>query len=134
MGTLYSIFIRGGPFMWPLLAIAIIILFLTIKNTNWLYWKVNSDSIRVEQNINAILFFGVLSLFIAFFGYYLGLNIAMNAIYRANDISPVIIASGYSQALIPLVFSLGVFIFAYCVWYLLRWRLKRLVSIDLKQK
>lgn len=125
---MFTFFIKGGVYMWPLLLFAIIIIVLAVKKAIDLFVKKDINHFQLEKGINAILFWGGMSALIGFLGHYHGVYIAMWAIARANDISPAIVAAGYGVSLITILFGLIVFFFSALIWFLFRWRYKQLIS------
>jgi len=121
-------FMEGGLMMWFLLIIAILILALSIRKTIQLYGKQEIAKSALESGINAIVFWGAIAAIIGFFAHYLGIYYAMQAISRANDISPAIVAYGYSMSLITILSGLMIFIISFVVWFVLRWRYKQIIS------
>jgi biopolymer transport protein ExbB/TolQ len=121
-------FLKGGPTMWILLVLAIIILALSIKKVFELFIKVDSDSARLDSGINAILFWGVISAVAGVFFHFMGIYEAMLAISRANDISPAIVSYGYSLSLITILSGLFILMISSVIWFVFRWRYKSLVS------
>ena len=114
--------LEGGPFMMLLLILAIIIIVLSIRRSIELYVKKDLNRVKLESGINAIIFWGVISLVLGFFAHYLGLYNAMESIKRANDISPAIVAGGYAESLSTILVGLFTFMFSAIVWFTLRWR------------
>ncbi len=119
-------FMEGGFMMWFLLIIAIVILVLSIRKAIQLYGKQEVSKPALESGINAIIFWGAISAIVGFFAHYLGVYYAMLAIYQANDISPAIVAYGYSMSLITILTGLTIFIFSAVIWFVLRWRYKQI--------
>ena len=123
-----TLFVQGGVYMWPLLLFAIIIVGLSVKKIIDLFFKKDLNQLQLENGINSILFWGGLSLLLGFLGHYHGMYLAMLAISRASDISPAIVAMGYGVSLITVMFGLLNLLFAAIVWFVLRWRLKKLTA------
>jgi len=121
-------FQNGGPMMWLLLIIAFLIIFLTSKKTIQLFSKQDLPEPVLENGINAIIFWGSIAAVLGFFAHYLGIYNAMQAIAKATAVSPAIIASGYSVSLITILSGLILFIISAIIWFILRWRYRRLVK------
>ena len=119
-------FIKGGYMMWLLLVIAIVILVLTVKKILDLFVNKNLPSDKLENGINAILFWGAISAMLGTFAHFHGMYIAMMLISDANDISPTIVADGYGVSLITILAGLFIFIISAIVWFVFRWRYKKL--------
>lgn len=123
-----SFFLSGGIFMWVILVLALVVLGLTIKKAIDLFGSSRKENLNLEAGINAILFWGGISVVVGFFSHYYGIYLAMQAISRARDISPGIVAMGYGVSLISIISSLLVFLFSAIAWFTLRWRFKILTS------
>ena len=124
------IFFEGGPFMWPLLAFAIAIVVLTVKKLPAAFGGREADQVDREGGINAILFWGSMSLVTGFLAHYTGIYSAMQAISRASDISPAVMARGYAQSLVPILTGLLICVASAVAWFVLRWRCRKGVFED----
>ena len=120
-------FMDGGMMMWFLLIIAIVILALSIRIAIQLYGKQEIPKAVLETGINAIVFWGAIAAIFGFFAHYLGVYYAMLSINRANDISPAIVAGGYSMSLITILTGLTIFMASAIIWFVLRWRYKQIL-------
>jgi len=118
-------FMEGGMMMWFLLILAIVILVQSTRKTIQLFGKQDLPKPTLETGINAIIFWGAISAIVGFFAHYLGVYHAMLAINRANDISPAIVAYGYSMSLITILSGLTIFMVSAIIWFVLRWRYKQ---------
>ena len=123
-----TLFMQGGMYMWPLLLFAIIIIIISIKKIIDLFFNPNLSHAKLESGINSILFWGGMSILIGYLGHFHGLYFAMQAISRANDISPAVVAMGYGVSLITVLFGLLILLFSSLIWFVFRWRLKQLIS------
>jgi biopolymer transport protein ExbB/TolQ len=121
-------FLSGGPMMWLFLVIALLIIFLTIKKALQLFGNQDLPPAVLENGTNAIIFWGSISVILGFFAHYLGLYHAMQAIYRANDISPAIVAFGYSLSLVTILTGLILFVISAIIWFVFRWRIKQITT------
>ena len=63
---MFTLFMQGGFYMWPLLLFAIIILVLSIKKIIDLFFKPELSHAKLESGINSILFLGGMSVLIGF--------------------------------------------------------------------
>jgi hypothetical protein len=123
---MWSFFMQGGFYMWFLLIFTCIILGLSIKKAIQLFGNKPADTIRLDNGINAILFWGGISLLVGFFAHFHGIYSAMQAISHAADISPAIVAAGYGISLITILSGMFIFILSLFIWFILRWRLNRI--------
>ena len=120
-----NFFKSGGAYMWLLLIIAIVIVVLTITKGIQLYIS-KENSKKLENGVNAIIFWGGFSLVLGFFAHFHGVYLAMQAIMAANDISPAIVAGGYAVSLITILTGLVLFMFSAIVWFVYRARLTKI--------
>jgi biopolymer transport protein ExbB/TolQ len=125
---MFDLINRGGDLMYILVLFAIIIIGLTVKKAIDLFSKKDLPQTQLESGINAIIFWGSLSLLIGFFSHFTGLYLAMQAIAKASDISPAVVASGYGISLISILAGMLIFIISIIVWFFFRWRVKKLIS------
>jgi biopolymer transport protein ExbB/TolQ len=121
-------FMEGGIYMWPLFALALIIVITSAKKVYDLFITKSASPQKLESGIHAILFWGVLALLIGIFGHFRGIYLAMQAISRANDISPAIVTMGYAMSLITVLTGLFIFMVSALIWFSLRWRYKKLLA------
>jgi uncharacterized membrane protein len=122
-------FREGGEMMWLFVLLVLIIVYLSIKKLIQLYGQQDLPKSTLETGINAIIFWGAISAILGFFAHYLGVYYAMQAIYRANDISPAIVAQGYSMSLITILTGLIIFLLSAVIWFILRWRFKQISMV-----
>jgi hypothetical protein len=122
-------FLEGGMMMWVLLILTILILFLSIRKSVQLFGNKEIPKSVLETGINAILFWGAIAAIFGFFAHYLGVYYAMLAIFQANDISPAIVALGYSMSLVTILTGLTIFMVSAVIWFILRWRFKQVSTI-----
>jgi len=121
-------FMMGGFMMWILLLLAILIVGLTIKKLIELFGKNVANPALLEKGINAIIFWGAICMILGFFAHFIGIYDAMQAIMKANDISPAIVSMGYAMSLITIISGLFIFMVSAVIWFFLRWRYKVLLT------
>lgn len=119
-------FQAGGIFMWLLLALLIVVLALSVVRALQIFSSKEKNKKQLESGVNSILFWGAYSVVVGFFAHFLGIMYAMNAIQAASDISPAIVAGGYSVSLITILFGLIIFMIAALIWFVLRVFVNRL--------
>jgi biopolymer transport protein ExbB/TolQ len=112
--------------MWILLIIAVVILVLSIRKLTQLFGSAEVEPLQFESGLNAILFWSGISLLIGLFAHFHGIYMAMQAISRASDISPAIVAMGYSMSLITVLSGMFIFIVSLIIWFFLRWRFNKI--------
>jgi len=98
-------FINGGPFMIILLILAIVILFIAIKNFKQPYFT------------NGIMLLGILSVVLGILATYLGVSNAFRTIQRTGDINPYIVLEGLKISTIPSVTGGIIMLVSTGIWY-----------------
>lgn len=116
----------GGPLMWPILIIGIVVLVIAAKKANDLFFKEGLSKIQLERGINAILFWGAFSVVLGLFAHFMGVYLAMQAISQAPAISPAIVAGGYAVSLITILTGLIIFLISAILWVVFRSKYKSL--------
>lgn len=125
---MYYFLIAGGDFMWLLLIFAIIICVLSIKKGWDLFGNKNLPEAHLEKGLNAIIFWGSLSITLGFFGHFLALYLVMKEIARASAISTAIVAEGYGVSLITILFGMFIFMISLILWFVFRWKVKKITA------
>ena len=115
---MFSYIHAGGPFMWLLLAILIVVVVQAITKGIQLFSKKEKNAGKLENGVNSILFWGIYGVVVGFFAHFLGILYAMEAIMSAADISPSIVAGGYSVSLLTILFGLIIFMIAAIIWFI----------------
>lgn len=112
-----SFFFAGGPFMYLILAIALVALALTLYRgaTTLLRGR------RIPAGaIRTILHLGVLALLLGITAQLTGLYQAASAIIQAENISPQIVAQGILVSFNTTLFGLFVLLLCLLLWLVLR--------------
>ncbi|MGD2069120.1 MAG: MotA/TolQ/ExbB proton channel family protein [Gemmatimonadota bacterium] len=117
-------FRQGGPFMWPLLLVAVAVAVLAVRSVLRMRGPESQD-VRLETGIDAILFWGAWGVVLGLLGTLGGVYQAAGAISRAADISVPVVWGGIRVALTTTIFGLLVFAVAAVVWFALRVRYRR---------
>ncbi len=114
-----ELFVQGGVFMYPLLAIAAVVLGLAL----WASFRVPATAgpdPLLETGIDATLFWGGWALLVGLLGTFVGIYLAAGAIQRAGEVSASLAWGGIQVALITTLFGLTIFIVAALIWFGLR--------------
>ena len=98
-------FTNGGPFMIILLLLALIIIFLSIRNFKQPFFT------------NGIMLLGILSVTLGILSTYLGVSNAFRAIKTVGDINPYIVLEGLKIATIPSVTGGIIMLASTGIWY-----------------
>lgn len=112
-------FVAGGNVMWPLALIAVGILWLTAR-TAWTIGHLKDDAADADSSIQAILFWGAMSLVLGMLGTALGWISATRAIAQAGGVAPGLIWGGVGITLYSLTFGMMIFTIAALCWFVLR--------------
>jgi len=122
---MWQFFISGGSMMWILLLFFLIIIGLTIKKSIDLFYRKDLSQISLKSGLNAIAFWGGISMILGFLWHFWGILLAMRAIAAANDVSPSIVAGGLAVSLVPIIFGILIFLFSGIAWLILKWQYNR---------
>ncbi|MFC1529392.1 MotA/TolQ/ExbB proton channel family protein [Gemmatimonadota bacterium] len=109
----------GGPLMYVLVILAIVLVALIARKALQLYGKQESDSNNLERGLHAILFWGAFSAVLGVYAQISGLYRALMNIIAAADISPSIIAEGLAISFHTTLFGLSVFLLSGLAWFIL---------------
>ena len=112
-------FLSGGTMMWPLLAVGIGIVWMAVRAGALLRAPTPPDE-DAHRRLQAILFWGAMSVVLGVLGTAVGLVVAARAIQRIGEVDSVLVWSGVGVALIPLIFGILIFLFAALAWVALR--------------
>lgn len=117
-------FLQGGTGMWFFLLIVIAQLYMAVRSFSEVSDGDKEVSVVTENRINGVLFWGSIAFVLGYFWHFLGLYYAAEAMTRASDISPAIVAGGYRMSLITVLTGQLIFVVSAVVWFLLRSKYK----------
>lgn len=116
---------RGGPVMWPILILAIVIVVLTLSNAIRLFVSRKADA-QTQSSVNAILFWGTVAVFLGWFGQWNGLYSMASIVVDSPTLNPAMVVMGFWETLVSAIAGLAVFIVAAPCWFLLHARCRSL--------
>lgn len=119
-----------GVFLLPMILFMLAIVGLSIWKIFDLYFRRGLGKARMERGLHAIMFWGILSAVFGFLGQITGVYNALQAISKAKEISPQVIAQGLAQSYTTTIFGVEMLLVAGIVWFLLLGRYRKL-SADL---
>jgi len=115
--------------MWPMAAVALGIAGLVVGTAARL-WK-NREPEASERSLQAILFWGVMSVVLGAIGTAGGLVVMTQAIALAGSVEAPLVWGGVSVSLVPLIIGLMLFLISAVSWFVLReWRERTLGRPD----
>lgn len=115
-----EMFRNGGLMMWPLLATAAGILWLSARTAMRL---TGGDRSRLEEagrGLHAILFWGAMAAVLGLLGTVVGVIMMTRAIQAAGTVEPSLAWAGVGVTLITLLFGLLIFLLSAVSWFVLR--------------
>ena len=121
-------FMAMGVYKFPMLLIVIVILVLVVKKAAQLYGGSRLSLVQMERGLHAILFWGAVNAVLGILGQFTGMYYALNAISRATEISPRIVAQGFAESITTTMFGMFVFLISGIIWFVLFSRYKKLVA------
>jgi biopolymer transport protein ExbB/TolQ len=121
-------FMAGGPYMWLILGLSIVIALLVIRKAIDLFVRTDLTPERLERGLNAILFWGCISAVLGVLGQFQGYYLSLRVVASAPVISPKMLAEGMAQATITTLFGLAQLFFAALAWFGLCCRYRSLAA------
>jgi len=115
----------GGVMMWPMLVVALGIVWTALRT--WTRMQQDAASDDVRRGMQSVLFWGGMAALLGLLGTVVGLVVAAQAIARAPEAPASLIWSGVGVTLITLIFGLVIFLFASLAWFGLNTRAARRV-------
>jgi biopolymer transport protein ExbB/TolQ len=117
-----------GVFGYPLMIIAIVIIVLIVKKVVDLWVRKDLSPQKLESGLHGILFWGAVSALFGVLGQITGIYNALNAIIRATEISPNVIARGFAESFTTTIFGLEILLISAIVWFILYGRYRKLTA------
>ena len=118
-----------GPSGYLIFLLAAGIIAITAKNIYSLYIKRAIDRPEsTEHGLTSILVLSTVIVAVGFLGTFFGLSSMFESIQAAGSISPGVIMGGIAFAIQPIILSLAMFSVFSLVWFVLRYRFKRLLE------
>jgi len=124
---LNQFFMWFGPYKFPMLLLALIVVVLIIIKTVDLLFIRSLSEPRKKRWLNSILFWGAVGLVFGMFAQTASLWVALQEIIHAKDLSPPIIIMGFLGSFAPTLFGLLILLIAAIAWWLLKAVLRRSV-------
>jgi biopolymer transport protein ExbB/TolQ len=119
-------FEQGGIVMYPLLVIALGVLWLAGR-TAWLLTRSDRAAAEVDRPLQGVLFWGAFSVVLGLLGTVIGIIQIAQAIMLAGQVEAMLVWGGFGVALVTLIFGLVIFLVAALLWFALRqWSGRRL--------
>lgn len=115
-----NIIIYSGPYGPILALLGLIVLFLTFRATAFLLRQPHTQHIALRERLNAILFWGGVAALLGFLAQFQGSFQALSQILQATEISPAVVAEGFSISFVPTLFGLAILAFSLAAWGCLR--------------
>ena len=120
-------FMWMGPYKWPMILLSCLVVVLVIKKIVELLIPGLSHKRKVS-GINAILFWGFMSLALGIFVQTASLWVAMKEIIAAADISPTMVIMGFYGSFCSTILGTLTLIFAALAWWTFRYTATKLTS------
>lgn len=122
---LSQFFMWMGPYKWPMIIVSALVVVLVLKKAIELLIPGLSHK-QKASGVNAILFWGALSMAFGIYVQTASLWVALREIMAAADISPTMVIIGFYGSFCPTVFGTLTLIFAALAWWLFRYQVNRL--------
>lgn len=121
---------QGGYMMWPLIAIAIAVLGLTVWSWMSLPGSRTAADAVLETRIDSVLFWGAYGVVLGILGTLIGIAQAASAIqaFGGETVSAALVWGGIRVAMITVIFGFLIFSIALIAWFVLRVRYRRRIA------
>lgn len=120
-------FLSGGVLMYPLLLIAVGVIAAAIRTAVLLYGERRASPLAGRW-LQAILFWGAISVLVGLLGTTVGVIQMAQAIALAGSVSATLVWAGFGIALVTTIFGMLIFLLSAVLWFLLRLRYQALGS------
>ncbi|MCP4659050.1 MAG: MotA/TolQ/ExbB proton channel family protein [bacterium] len=125
---LLNFFMEAGPTAIVITLLAGLLAVLVITNIIRLALVDGPPYSKARGSVDAILFWGSISAAFGLLGTGRGMLIGSKAVMHAKTLSPMMVAQGCSEALLPTIFGLTVFLVSALLWFAFRSWIRRLES------
>jgi len=115
-----NIIVYSGPYGFVLALLGLIVLFLTLRATLFLLRETHAPAPALRERLNGVLFWGGVAALLGFLGQCQGSFQALSQILQATEISPSVVAQGFSISFVPTLFGMGILAFSLAAWGCLR--------------
>jgi hypothetical protein len=116
------IFMEGGPLMFPLVLITLVIWGIVLRTLWHLFVRGGSNAQVIQSCLDGLLFWGAFAVIIGILGSAVGYHKAMAAVVKRGLANPPAIWIGSAEGLVSSIAGLLVLAGAGACWYLLRWQ------------
>lgn len=124
-----NILTEMGFFAYPILAIALAILFIAGKKFRDLYIVKRVIRRQSEEHmLNAILVLAVIMVAVGFTATVMGFSSVMRVILTARELDPSVVTRSIASSLLPVIVSLLALSVSSIVWFVLRLRFMSLIE------
>lgn len=119
----------GGPFMWPLVIIGLVILGLSIKKTIDLFQHTDRGADTLRKGLPVILQLGLFCFIWGLLAQAVGLYQMLSAIEGVGgEVAPALLAGGLKVSMIAPIFGLIILALSAAMWFALRLRFRSIVA------
>jgi hypothetical protein len=118
-------FVEGGPMMFVLVVITLVIWGLVLRTLWHLFIRGGSNTLVIQSCLDGLLFWGGLAVIIGILGSAVGFHKAMAATVTHGVVNPRAVWIGSAEGLVSSIAGLLVLAVAGTCWYLLRWQFLR---------
>lgn len=122
MMNLLRVFLQGGPLMFPILLIVLVLAGIILRIMWHLFVRGGNDHGAIQTGLDGLLFWGGFAVVIGGLGSAIGYHKAMAAVAAFGVVSPRAVWIGTAEGLVSSIAGLLVLIGAGTLWFALRWR------------
>jgi biopolymer transport protein ExbB/TolQ len=126
-------FVAGGIFMWPLTLAGIGVAGIAIRKSIGIFVHADRPAVAHKTMLNLLIQLGIFSLFLGILSQAIGLFQALQAIEAIGEVSPALIFGGLKVSMIAPVYGLMIFMAAFIMWSILKYRADQLEAMEASQ-
>lgn len=111
---------EAGPVIFPLMLLAVVVLWLTLWNALVLLLRGNAAPAHRRHSIDSILFWGAVAAVLGFLGQWIGIIKLSKHIALKGVVNPPAVIMGLSESLLTTVSGMVILTVAAFLWFFLR--------------
>jgi hypothetical protein len=113
---------EGGPMMFVLVLITLVIWGIVLRTLWHLFIRGGSNRLVIQSCLDGLLFWGGLAVIIGVLGSAVGYHKSMTAVVNRGLANPIAIWVGSAESLVSSIAGFLILAVAGSCWYLLRWQ------------
>lgn len=120
--SIARLFMEGGPLMWPLVLIVLVVLGIALRILWHLLVRGASDAAAIQSGLDGLLFWGGFAVVIGVLGSAVGYHKAVSSLVAHGLADPRAVWMGTAEGMLTTLAGLGILTLSGLLWFPLRWR------------